>query len=70
MSNGYVVVATGYVELGVHRKSSGDLITHEYLVSSSHANDVVYAVEAAQGAFFELFKRFLVLGRSQNDDAA
>ena len=70
VSNGYVVVATDYAGLCVHRKPSGDLITHEYLVSSSHANDTVYAVQAAQGVFPELSKRFLVLGHSQGGGAA
>ncbi|KAG7007488.1 hypothetical protein G7Y79_00009g025970 [Physcia stellaris] len=70
VSNGYVVVATDYAGLGVHRMPSGDFITHEYLASPSHANDVVYAVQAAQSIFSELSKRFLVLGHSQGGGAA
>ena len=70
VSNGYVVVATDYAGLGVHQSPSGDLITHEYLVSPSHANDIVYAVQAAQSIFSELSKKFLVIGHSQGGGAA
>lgn len=64
------MVATDYAGLGVHRRPSGDLITHEYLASPSHAKDVGYAVQAAQSIFPELSKRFIVLGHSQGGCAA
>lgn len=67
---GYVVVATDYAGLGVDRHASGEKIVHEYLACPSHANDVVYSVEAAQAAFPELSKEFVVIGHSQGGGAA
>ena len=70
VSNGYVVVATDYAGLGVHQRPSGDPITHEWLASPSHANDIVYAVQAAQSIYSELSKKFVVIGHSQGGGAA
>jgi len=67
---GYVVVATDYAGLGVSKHVSGDAITHEYLACPSHANDVVYSVQAAQSAFPSLSKDFVVIGHSQGGGAA
>ncbi|MCJ1465568.1 hypothetical protein MMC07_004186 [Pseudocyphellaria aurata] len=67
---GYVVVATDYAGLGVDRHASGEKIVHQYLACPSHANDVVYSVEAAQAAFPELSKEFVVIGHSQGGGAA
>ena len=67
---GYVVVATDYAGLGVEKTASGEHITHEYLSPPSQANDVVYSVKAAQEAFPELSKQFVVLGHSQGGGAA
>lgn len=67
---GYVVVATDYAGLGVCRHASGAEIVHEYLACPSQANDVVYSVEAAQTAFPELSKEFVVIGHSQGGGAA
>ena len=67
---GYVVVATDYAGLGVGRYSSEEPIVHEYLASPSQANDVIYSVTAAQAAFPELSKRFVVIGHSQGGGAA
>lgn len=67
---GYVVVATDYAGLGVHKQPSGKAILHEYLASPSHANDVIYSVQAVQSAFPELSKDFVVIGHSQGVAAA
>jgi len=67
---GYVVVATDYAGLGVQMHASGDQIVHEYLASPSQANDVVHSVKAAQTAFPELSKQFVVIGHSQGGGAA
>ncbi|KAL2053772.1 hypothetical protein ABVK25_006077 [Lepraria finkii] len=67
---GYVVVATDYAGLGVGKHSSGEPIVHEYMASPSQANDVIHSVRAAQAAFPELSKRFVVIGHSQGGGAA
>ncbi|KAK3169218.1 hypothetical protein OEA41_008601 [Lepraria neglecta] len=67
---GYVVVATDYAGLGVEKHASGEPITHEYLASPSQGNDVIHSVKAAQAAFPELSKRFVVIGHSQGGGAA
>ena len=67
---GYVVVAADYAGLGVGTDASGNHIAHEYLASPSHANDVLYSVQAAQAAFPELSKHFIVIGQSQGGGAA
>ena len=67
---GYVVVATDYAGLGVSKTYSGTPITHEYLSFPSHANDVFHGVNAAQQAFGELSKSFVVIGHSQGGGAA
>ena len=67
---GYVVVATDYAGLGVHKASSGQPIIHEYLTPPSQANDIVHSVTAAQAAFPELSKTFVVIGHSQGGGAA
>ena len=67
---GYVVVATDYAGLGVGKTASGEPIVHEYLASPAHSNDVIYSVQAAQAAFPELGKRFVVAGHSQGGGSA
>lgn len=67
---GYVVVGTDYAGLGVREHSSGKPIVHEWLAPPSQAKDVVYSVEAAQAAFPELSKNFVVIGHSQGGGAA
>ena len=68
--NGYVVVQTDYAGLGVARDMKGKRIVHEYLASPSHANDVLYAVRAAQAAFPRLSRKFVVAGHSQGGGSA
>ena len=67
---GFVVVATDYAGLGVGSDASGKPIVHEYLNGRAHANDVAYSIPAAQAAFPELSKRFVVVGSSQGGLAA
>lgn len=67
---GYVVVATDYAGLGVEKDASGARIMHEYLASPSQGNDVIHSVKAAQAAFPELSKQFVVIGHSQGGGAA
>ena len=67
---GYVVVATDYAGFGVHKTSSGQPIIHEYLTPPSQAKDIVNSVTAAQAAFPELSKTFVVIGHSQGGGAA
>lgn len=67
---GYVVVATDYAGLGVGADASGNSIVHEYLIGRAQANDVAYSIPAAQKAFPELSKRFVVIGSSEGGLAA
>ncbi|KAI9715743.1 MAG: hypothetical protein M1812_005741 [Candelaria pacifica] len=67
---GYVVVATDYAGLGVHKHASGEPIIHQYMACPSHANDIAHAVTAAQEIFPELSKKFVVIGHSQGGGAA
>lgn len=67
---GYVVVASDYAGLGVQKYASGDPIVHEYLSSPSQGSDVIHSVKAAQTAFPELSKQFVVMGHSQGGGAA
>ena len=67
---GYVVVATDYAGLGVGVDASGKKVVHEYLNGAAHANDVAYSIPAAQEAFPELSRRFVVMGSSQGGLAA
>ena len=70
---GYVVVAADYLGLGVTKDYTGKPISHPYLASTSHANDLFYAVQAAQAAqaaFPKLSKNFVVFGHSQGGVAA
>lgn len=63
------MVATDYAGPGVEKHASKEAIVHEYLASPSQANDVVHAVRAAQSAFPELSKDFVVIGHSQEGGA-
>ncbi|TVY28860.1 hypothetical protein LHYA1_G002118 [Lachnellula hyalina] len=67
---GYVVVATDYAGLGVSKTAYGKPILHEYAAAPSHANDIIYSAQAAQSAFPELSKSFVVLGHSQGGGGA
>ncbi|CAG8954099.1 hypothetical protein HYFRA_00009203 [Hymenoscyphus fraxineus] len=67
---GHVVVGTDYAGMGVSVTAAGKPIKFEYLGFPSHANDVIYSVQAAQNAFPELSKSFVVTGHSQGGGTA
>ena len=67
---GYVTVAPDYVGLGVDRSANGQNIVHQFLANPAQANDIFYAVQAAQAAFAELSAEFVVMGHSQGGGAA
>ncbi|KAL8847199.1 MAG: hypothetical protein Q9221_007761 [Calogaya cf. arnoldii] len=67
---GYVVVAPDYAGLGVSRTADGKPIIHQLYANQAAANDLFYAVEAAQSAFSQLSKEFVVVGHSQGGGAA
>ena len=67
---GYVVVATDYVGLGVAKDGAGKPTAHPWLSSPSHANDVFYSIQAAQSAFKALSKHFVIIGHSQGGGTA
>jgi pimeloyl-ACP methyl ester carboxylesterase len=67
---GYAVVAPDYAGLGVNQTAEGNYVPHEYLANPVGANDVVFAVEAAQKAFPELAKEFVTMGHSQGGGVA
>ena len=67
---GYVVVAPDYAGLGVAKTADGQDIIHQYTANPAQANDVVFAVEAAQKAFSNLSSEFVVIGHSQGGGAA
>ena len=62
---GYVVVAPDYAGLGVNRDALGKPIIHPYVAFPAQANDIFYAVQAAQTAFQDLSKHFVLAGHSQ-----
>ncbi|KAF2673199.1 prolyl aminopeptidase-like protein, partial [Microthyrium microscopicum] len=61
---GYAVVGIDYAGLGVHSSASGQNITFQTAVNAAGANDLFYAVEAAQRAFPKLSKSFVLAGHS------
>ena len=67
---GYVVVAPDYAGLGVNKDVEGRLIVHPYTAFPAHANDLINAVHAAQEAFRDLSKEFVVMGHSQGGGVA
>lgn len=69
VQQGYVVVAPDYAGLGVGKDAAGKNITHEYLASPAHANDMEYALKAARSAFPFLGRKFTTIGHSQGGGA-
>lgn len=60
-----------FTGLGVNTTSNGTGIPHPYLTVPAGANDLIYAVQAAQAAFpSKLSKEFVVMGHSQGGGAA
>lgn len=68
---GYAVVAVDYTGLGVSNYSDGTPITFQAETLPAAANDLFYAVEAAQSAFPGLLsKDFVIVGHSIGGGAA
>ncbi|KAH7371177.1 secretory lipase [Pyrenochaeta sp. MPI-SDFR-AT-0127] len=70
---GYVVVAPDYAGLGVgafSTKEKNKVIRHPWLAAYAHANDLLYAVQAAQSAFPSISRSFVLMGHSQGGGAA
>jgi pimeloyl-ACP methyl ester carboxylesterase len=67
---GYAVVGVDYAGLGVHSTSSGQNITNQAQLNAAAANDLFYAIEAAQSAFPKLSKSFVIAGHSVGGGAA
>ena len=67
---GYVVVAPDYAGLGVSLDETGHTIRHQYLAAPAGDNDLIYAVQAAQKAWPQLSKEFVLMGHSQGGGAA
>ena len=67
---GYVTVAPDFVGLGVDKSANGQRLVHQFIANPAHANDIFYAVQAAQAAFNELSSDFVVIGHSQGGGAA
>jgi pimeloyl-ACP methyl ester carboxylesterase len=63
--SGYVVVAPDYAGHGISSTSQNQTIYTSLIGGPSLANDLVYAVKAAQTAFTSLSKSFVVMGHSQ-----
>lgn len=69
--SGYVVIGPDYQGLGTNQSFDGSEIAHPYLVGSAAADDLFYAVQAAQSAFAtRLSKEFVIIGHSQGGSAA
>lgn len=49
-------------------ESEGKPILHPYLVFPAHANDLFNAVQAAQTAFRDLSKHFVLMGHSKVEE--
>lgn len=67
---GYVVVSPDYAGLGVNQTADGRPIYSEFLATRANANDMMYALQAAQMAFSSLRGNFVVMGHSQGAMAA
>ncbi|KAI4268521.1 MAG: hypothetical protein L6R35_006753 [Caloplaca aegaea] len=67
---GYVVVGADYAGLGANYTARTETVHHEFLANPAHANDLFYSVQAAQAAFPQLSKQFVIMGHSQGGGAA
>lgn len=63
-------MATDHAGLGVGKYANGEPIVHPYLDCPSHANDVIYSVQAARAAFPELSGKSITIGHSQGGGVA
>ncbi|KAJ9617152.1 hypothetical protein H2200_000873 [Cladophialophora chaetospira] len=67
---GYAVVAPDYAGLGVDHDFDGNFIPHQYIAATAQGNDLLYSVEAAQAAWPQLSRQFVLMGDSQGGGAA
>ena len=67
---GYVVIGVDYAGLGPSKTYTDDTVVHQWGANPAGANDVFYAVEAAQKAWPELSTEFVVMGHSQGGGVA
>lgn len=68
---GYAVVGVDYAGLGINKTADGTAITHQWGAHQAGANDIFYAIEAAQKAWpSELSPEFAVMGHSQGGGVA
>ena len=68
---GYAVIGVDYAGLGLNETASGQPITHQWGSGQAGANDISFAVEAAQRAWpSQLSPQFVVMGHSQGGGAA
>lgn len=67
---GYAVVAPDYAGLGVATDWDGKHVVHPWLANPAGANDVAFAIQAAQSAFPALSRSFVVMGHSQGGGVA
>lgn len=67
---GYAVVAPDYAGLGVGKFADGSQIPVQYMSHGAAANDLAYAVVAAQQAWPVLSENFVAIGHSQGGGTA
>ena len=66
---GYTVLAPDYAGLGVSHDYDNNSIRHPYTANPAHVDDLFYAVQAAQEAFPNLSRDFVLVGHSQGGGA-
>lgn len=62
---GYAVVAPDYAGLGIDRDGQGNTIPHQWSANPAGANDLLFAIQAAQQAWGALSREFVTLGHSE-----
>ena len=67
---GYAVVASDYAGLGVDRDANGNFIPHQWIAAPAQGYDMLYAVQAAQAAWPQGSKQYVLMGDSQGGGAA
>lgn len=70
IAQGFVVIAPDYAGLGIDEDRNGNFITHEFLATQAHGNDVLYSTKAAQQGWDILGSQYVILGHSQGGGAA
>ena len=67
---GYAVVAPDYVGLGVDHDAAGNFVAHQAIAGQAQGNDLLYSVQAAQQAWPQLSKNFVIMGDAEGGDGA